>query len=418
MKKEKIIDTVSRQSYDRYTFSSGFSLVHYPKKGRFLKAAYLSVGFGSTDIQGQIGGKSFELPEGTAHFLEHKLFEGEEDLFEKMSSLGASVNAFTSHDLTCYYFNTPINFQASLDHLLSIPIKPEYTKEGVIKERNIIGHEIKMYQNDVDYFTYHRGLSYLYPNHPVGNDIAGSLESLERIDKEVLDLALENYYVPSNMLLFLIGDFSEKEMEEILENLPPFYLRKKELAKTIYPEDQIIPSHRQLLSYKDISMASFSYLIKLAAPKSKTIGFEKSIAYTIALDSLFGEGSALYTHHYEKGDLLNLSSDYSYGEGYGVISLSGEGKSPFAIEEGIKKQIIKAQAVDEKKIMRVKRRLMGRYLMGFNSLSGIAGNFTHLHHRGIELFDYLPLVEKTLISPSQELFKGASCFSLTIKEKE
>lgn len=416
MKKEQVVDSMSRESYDKYSFPSGFTLVHYHKKGRFLKAAYLSVGFGSTDLQGEISGRPFSIPEGTAHFLEHKLFEGEEDLFEKMSRLGASVNAFTSHDLTCYYFNTPIHFQASLDLLLEIPIKPGYTRQGVIKERNIIAHEIKMYQDDVDYRTYHRGLSYLYPKHPVGKDIAGSLESLERIDKQVLDFALESYYVPSNMLLFVIGDFSEKEIEKMLESLPKFYLEKKPLALSIYPEDPSETSHRQLLSYQDLPTASFSYLIKIAAPENRMIGFKKSISYSIILDLLFGEGSAFYTHHYEKGDLLDFSADFSYGPGYGVISLSGEGRSPFVLEEGIKQRLAKLEDTDEKKIIRVKRRLMGRYLMGFNSLSGIAGNFTFLHHRGVELFNYLPLMEKTWISLEGEPFRGASCFSITMKE--
>ncbi|NLY37421.1 MAG: insulinase family protein [Tissierellia bacterium] len=416
MKKERIIDSMSRESYVKYSFPSGFTLVHYPKKGRFLKAAYLSVGFGSTDLQGNFMGKPFSIPEGTAHFLEHKLFEGEEDLFEKMSRLGASVNAFTSHDLTCYYFNTPIHFQASLDLLLQIPIKPGYTRPGVIKERNIIAHEIKMYQDDVDYHTYHKGLSYLYPKHPVGRDIAGSLESLERIDKDVLDFAVKSYYVPSNMLLFIIGDFSENEIQNTIETLPRFYLDKKPSAQSFYPEEENDLSHQRLISHQDISTASFSYLIKLPASESRMAGFNKSINYTIILDFLFGEGSAFYTHHYEKGDFLDFSADYSYGPGYGVISLSGEGRSPFILEEAIASCLDKPKIANEEKILRVKRRLMGRYLMGFNSLSGIAGNFTFLHHRGVDLFNYLPLMEKTLVSSDGHLFKGASCFSLTMKE--
>lgn len=417
MIKEHVFDGMSRESYDKYTFSSGFTLIHYPKKGRFLKSAYLSVGFGSLDLEGEVEGMKYLLPSGIAHFLEHKLFEGEEDLFEKMSRLGASVNAFTSHDLTCYYFNTPIHFQESLDLLLQIPIKPGYTQEGVIKERKIIAHEIKMYQNDVDYQTYHRGLHYLYPVHPVGRDIAGSPEDLQRIDKEVLDFALNTYYTPGNMLLFVIGDFHQEEIEKLIEGLPPFYLKDKPLARTFYPEDTLALSHHRLLAYQDVPLASFAYFIKQTAEKDQREGFKKSLDYTIALDLLFGEGSAFYTRHYENGDFLDFSADYSYGPGFSVICLSGEGKEPLVIEEALREFFTQSLNIDEKKILRVKRRLMGRYLMGFNSLSGIAGNFTFLHHRGIELFDYLPLMEKAPVELQKDFFKGASCFSLTTKER-
>ena len=416
MIKERIEDRMSRESYDSYLFPSGFRLIHYPKKDRFLKAAFLSVGFGSTDLKGQYRGQDFSLPEGVAHFLEHKLFEGEEDLFDRMTRLGASVNAFTSHDLTCYYFTSPINFKESLDLLLQIPINPQYTWEGIEREKDIISHEIKMYQDDIDYATFHRGLEYLYPQHPVGRDIAGSVGSIEGINKEVLDFAVKSYYVPSKMLLFLIGDFSEAEIASYIEGLPSFYIEKREVAKSLFVEDKSVTGHKRLKQYQNIPSSNFSYLVKLEPGLDKEKAFEESIYYTIFLDIIFGEASDFYRKHYESGDFSDFSASYSYGSGYSLLSFSGEARAPFLIEEALAELLKQPNRIDREKETRVKRRLMGRYLMGFNSLEGIASNFTFLYHRGINMFDYLPLMEKTRLNGRDSLFDGASCFSVTMKE--
>lgn len=416
MIKEKVVDRMSRETYDSYLFPSGFRLVHYPKKDRFLKGAYLSVGFGSTDLEGVFNGGEISLPQGTAHFLEHKLFEGEEDLFDKMTRLGASVNAFTSHDLTCYYFTSPVNFKESLDLLLEIPLRPQYSQEGIEREKDIIAHEIKMYQDDVGYATFHRGMDYLYPQHPVGRDIAGTFESIASIDSQVLDLALDAYYVPSKMLLFLIGDFSEKELAIFIEDLPEFYKKDKEGASPIYREDRPSPGHKQLKMDQDIPSPSFSYLLKLDAQEGAREGFERSIYFALLLDIVFGQASDFYRKHYEAGDFLDFSSSYSYGPGYSLLAFSGQGRSPYLIEESLTQLLSQPIKLDQDELSRVKRRLMGRYLMGFNSLGGIATNFTFLYHRGIDMFDYLPIMEETIFEDGAGSFEGASCFSLTMKE--
>lgn len=422
MKKTRIIDPLSREEYDKYTFSSGFTLVHYPKKGRFLKGAYLSVGYGSIQLEGEDAkGERFSFPEGTAHFLEHKLFENDElHLIDQMSSLGASVNAFTSHDVTCYYFTAPIHFMKSLKLLLDIPVYPAYTEEGVVAERKIIAHEIAMYQNDVDYRTFHRGLTNLYPHHPIGRDIAGTKESIEKIDKALLDQVLRHYYVPSNMLLFVIGDFSEEEIQEMIALLPDFYLQERPLATTFFPKEDMKPSHLQLLSEEDIPTASFSYLVKLKPIEDQHWSFRRQIKYGILLDVLFGPGSAFYMKHYENNDFLDLAANYHYGKGYRFVTISGEGKKPLVVEQSIMENLdhFKNYGLAVEEADRVKKRIMGRYLMGFNSIKAVASSFTILHHRGVAIFDYLKVLNEMIIDDYQDLFKGPSCFSATLNKEE
>lgn len=423
MKKNRVNDIRSREYYDEYHFDSGFTLVHYPKKGRFLKGAYLSVCYGSIHLQGvEASGKMFRFPEGIAHFLEHKLFENDElHIFDQMSSLGASVNAFTSHDVTCYYFTTPVNFEDSLKLLLQIPLSPAYTQEGVEAEKKIIAHEIAMYQNDVDYRTFHRALSHLYPKHPIGKDIAGTKESIAQIHKEELDDVLRNYYVPSNMLLFIIGDFSEEEMESIVKLLPGEYLEKRPGVKTVFPEENMEQSHLRLIQEEEIPLASFSYLIKLKPLEDQYWSFRRQIKYSILLDLLFAQGSDFYMKHYENNDFLDLSASYHYGQGYRFVAISGEGRNPLVMEEAISKSLhhFKEHGLDPEEVNRVKKRMMGRYLMGFNSIKGVASSFTLLHHRGVNIFDYLAILEEMVIDDVQDLFQGPSCFSATLeKEKE
>ena len=159
------------------------------------------------------------VPDGVAHFLEHKLFEKDdtEDLFTAFANDNAQVNAFTSFDRTSYLFSATDNVERNILRLLEMVETPFFSKETVDKEKGIIAEEIKMYQEQPGYKIMFNTLRAMYQNHPIKVDIAGSVESIYNITKDDLYLCYETFYHPSNMVLFVVGDVNPENIRDIVE---------------------------------------------------------------------------------------------------------------------------------------------------------------------------------------------------------
>ena len=158
------------------------------------------------------------VPEGIAHFLEHKLFENEDcDVFNLYAKTGANANAFTSFDKTCYLFSCSKNYKESLGILLDFVQKPYFTPESVAKEQGIIGQEIKMCDDNPNWRVFFNLLNCLYHNHPVKIDIAGTVESIAEIDAELLYKCYNTFYNLNNMVLSIAGNINAEEVLEICD---------------------------------------------------------------------------------------------------------------------------------------------------------------------------------------------------------
>ena len=192
--------------------------------------------YGSIDTCFKLKGeKDFTcVPEGIAHFLEHKLFESEElDAFELFAKTGANANAFTSFDRTCYIFSCSSNFEKSLEILLDFVKKPYFTEQTVQKEQGIIGQEIRMYQDDPDWQTLFNLLRGLYSKNPVRIDIAGTIESIAEINAKLLYGCYNTFYNLSNMALAVAGNVKKEDVIKIADRV----LQKEEKVEF----EQIVP---------------------------------------------------------------------------------------------------------------------------------------------------------------------------------
>ena len=153
------------------------------------------------------------VPDGIAHFLEHKMFEKEDgDVFQKFSVLGASANAFTSFTRTAYLFSATDKLYDNTEILLDFVQEPYFTEKTVDKEKGIIAQEITMYDDLPDWRLYFGTIENLYHEHPVKIDIAGTVESIQDITAEHLYECYETFYHPSNMVLFVVGAVDPDEM--------------------------------------------------------------------------------------------------------------------------------------------------------------------------------------------------------------
>ena len=169
--------------------------------------AFYGTKFGSIHRRFALDGKEYRLPAGTAHFLEHKMFESEEgDAFTLYAKTGASANAFTSFDRTGYYFTGTGQTDRNLDILLGMVGHPWFTEATIAKEQGIIGQEIKMYDDSPDWRLLTGLFRCLYREHPIRDDIAGTVESIARLTPELLYACTEAFYRPGNMVLSVAGE--------------------------------------------------------------------------------------------------------------------------------------------------------------------------------------------------------------------
>ncbi len=201
---------------------NGLNVYILPKKGFNKTYATFTTNYGSVDNQFVPLEKNdlVKVPDGIAHFLEHKLFEKEDgDVFQDFSKQGASANAFTSFTRTAYLFSSTSNVELNLETLIDFVQSPYFSEKTVEKEKGIIGQEITMYDDNPDWRLYFGVIENMYKNHPVRIDIAGTIDSIAKITKDMLYECYETFYHPSNMVLFVVGPIDpEKIMEQIHTN--------------------------------------------------------------------------------------------------------------------------------------------------------------------------------------------------------
>lgn len=204
------------------TLRNGLKVFLLPKRDFNETYGIMTANFGSIDTSFIPRGsnQAVQYPAGVAHFLEHKLFEDEngQDLLQQFVELGAESNAFTSFTKTSYLFLATDNVLENVRLLQSLLENAYFTEESVQREQGIIQQEIDMYKDNPDYCLFFHTLANLYPDTPLAEDIAGSVESIAEITVEDLDENFETFYHPSNMSLLLIGNFDlEKTIAVIRE---------------------------------------------------------------------------------------------------------------------------------------------------------------------------------------------------------
>lgn len=368
-----------------------------PKKNFNKVFAMYSTHYGSIDSEFIVPGtgERLKVPEGIAHFLEHKMFEMEYgNVFDKFAELGASSNAFTNYTNTTYLFSATSSFEQNLDLLLEFVETPYFTKESVEKEKGIITQELRMYEDEPEWQVLLNLLRCLYHNHPVRIDIGGTVESIQKIDVDTLYKCYNTFYHPSNMILFVTGCIEPNEVFELVER----HENRKNIGvqppiERIYPEEP--GSIHSPTSIVKLDVAEPMFLMGF---KDNDVGYEgfellkKEICIGILLEVLFGKSSVLYERLYEEG-LIDDRFSFSY-EGqkdYGFCTIGGETRDPERLHKEILESISQNQArgVAEEDFVRVKKKFLGDFIQGFNSVEFIATSFVSYYHKKIDIFDYM-----------------------------
>ncbi len=394
-------------SYFEIDHKTGLKILVYPKKGYSSSYAIFGTNYGSIDTFIKKQGEEAEaIPEGTAHFLEHKLFESEElDAFERFAKTGASANAYTSFDKTCYLFSCSSNFAQNLGILLDFVQHPYFTQKTVEKEQGIIGQEIRMYQDEPSWQVLFNLLRCLYHRHPVNIDIAGTVDSIAEITADMLYKCYNTFYNPCNMVLACVGNTTVEEVLEVVEKfLEPKECIVTERADYGEPYEIVSEYFEEKLA---VSMPLFCLGFKEDASTELTL--KDKILTSIILEYIAGDTSPLYDKLFSEG-LINtgFGSEYFAGFGYRAILFSGESKDPAAVAQAIKDEIkrVKSEGIDPDAFERFRRMHYGRAIMDYNDIDGLANELVASEFEGYHLFDEIDIYKSITVEEAEERLKS------------
>lgn len=353
------------------------------------------VNFGSIDNHfiNPDNNKEIKIPDGVAHFLEHKMFEQENGVnsLDALSSLGVDANAYTTNDYTTYLFECTDNFYEALDELMDYVQHPYYTDENVEKEKGIIAQEINMYDDYPTWKVYMNAMECLYHNNPVKLDIAGTIESITPITKETLYDCYNTFYTPSNMLMVITGDFEPERLIQEIKNRIVKNENKGEI-KRIYPEEPEEINKEKIEAVMDVNNPIFVIAIKDKTLENETEQVKKHIAIEILLNIIAGKSSKLYKELYEKGIVMSpLDLDYEFSKQYAHIVISGQSNEPERVMKELKKEIekLKKEGLEKQQFERIKKKIYGDYITEYNDISGVARMLMADYFKGINSFEYI-----------------------------
>ena len=375
------------ESYVRAEHSSGLT-VYILEKPQYNSAyAIFGTKYGSIDNCFSVDGEKCEVPEGIAHFLEHKLFESEDgDAFTKYAETGAYANAFTSFDKTCYLFSCSNRFYDNLGILLNFVQSPYFAEKTVQKEQGIIGQEITMYDDSPAWRVMFNMLRCMYKNHPVRIDIAGTVESISHISADLLYKCYNTFYNPGNMFICIAGNVeTEKVLEIINKSIKTTEKKQIERIMPIEPAEVVTDYVEQSL---EVAQPMFCFGYKENADRKPTV--KERVCTGILLEMISGDASPLYEELINEG-LINdeFSFEYFTGEGYSAVIFEGESQNPKKVAEKIKREIerLKTDGINKKLFSAVRCGMYGNAIRVFNSVEGIAMQFVDCAANGSGLFD-------------------------------
>lgn len=371
---------------------SGITLICIPKAKTIKKYAICGIGFGSNDNKFFIEKENREvsIPDGVAHFLEHKMFEKEEggNSLDVLSALGVDANAYTTNDHTAYLFECTKNFYEALDELLNYVQNPYFTDENVEKEKGIIAQEIKMYDDEAEFKVYLNAMKAMYTKNPIRIDVAGSVESIQKIDKNVLYDCYNNFYTTSNMVIVVCGNFKP---EEVFEEIKKRITKPNQVtAKRIEENESMEICQKEMLENMDISIPIFIIGFKVNPEEKEKI--KRSLSIEILLEMLFGESSELYEKLYQNGLVYDrLSASFEWARNYAHILIQGKSNDIEQVEKEIVNRIneLKQNGIDEKEFERAKRKIYGEYVKEFNEVDISSQLFITNYFKGINPFEYV-----------------------------
>ena len=388
----------------RRTMENGLKLCVIQKPGFTRKCAYFVTNYGSVHTTFELEGRTVTTPAGVAHYLEHKMFDmpGGRDVSGEFAALGANVNAFTSYDMTAYYFSCTDHFEQSLRLLLEFVSTPWFTEESVEKERGIIAQEILMYDDSPDSRVFEEMARNLYASHPLRVPIAGSVESIQSITAQTLYDCHRAFYHPGNMMLCVAGDVNPEAVEAVAREILPREPGVRAVVSLGEPE-QMRPVCPVSTLEMDVAMPTFQLGFKCPAGRTGEDFAHWELTAELACEALMGESSGLYLRLYEQG---LIDSSFGWGvetiDGSAMVLCGGDSDAPERVRDEIIAEAARLSqtGIGEEAFRRMVRSFLGRRVKDLDSFESLCFRLCAYEYEG---FDYLRFPEHFARVERQEL---------------
>ena len=388
---------------------NGLKVIIIPKENTNKKYVIWGTHFGSIDNHfiEPITNTEVYVPDGVAHFLEHKMFEQKNgrNSLDVLMALGVDANAYTTNNHTAYLFETTNNFYEALDELMDYVQNPYFTDENVEKEKGIIGQEIGMYDDDPGWQLYMNTLDCMYKQNPIKIDIAGTVESISKINPDVLYKCYNTFYNPSNMTLVVCGNFKP---EEILKEIKNRLVEKPHQGeiKRIYTEDDGGINKKYKEKEMPISKPLFMFGFKDENTRKNSV--RKHIAIDIIMNMLVGKSSDFYKSLYNDGIINSpLDTDYEFSEDYAHVLITGQSKNAQKVKEELLKNIENLkQNMSKEYFTRIKKKIYGSYVIEYNNVDDIARMFLADDFKAVNSFDYIEQYNTVTLDYTKEILNS------------
>ncbi|MFS0672501.1 EF-P 5-aminopentanol modification-associated protein YfmH [Ornithinibacillus sp. 179-J 7C1 HS] len=393
---------------------NGLTVFLLPKPQMAKTYAIFSTNYGSIDRTFvPIGEKDkITVPDGIAHFLEHKLFEKEDrDVFADFGKNGASANAYTSFTKTAYLFSATTNVEDNVKILLDFVQDPYFSEQSVEKEKGIIGQEIKMYDDQPDWQSFMGTLKSLFKETPVNIDIAGTIESINEITKDDLYTCYNTFYHPENMTLFIAGNFEpEKMMNLIEENQKAKSFDKLDEIKRDYPDEPAEVAKKENTMEMSVSVAKCTVGIKESTEELQGEDFvKKDLLQDMILTYYFSKSGQFYEQLYQEKMIdSSFYFETNLEKNFGYSIIGGNTDNPDEFIEKLKELLLSTNSEEilEEDFERMKRKKIGQLLRSMNSLENIANKYIHYHTVGVDFFELIPAIQSLTVDDANQFLKN------------
>ena len=388
--KERKYPEIGEVCYEK-RLPNGLRVRVVPKRGFARKYAFLAVDFGSIDTRFTFDGKENRVPDGIAHYLEHKMFDlPGEDAMHLFAAYGGSPNAFTSNSMTAYYFSCTERFTENLRVLLRMVNTPYFTDESVQKERGIIAQEIRMYEDSAESRVGEDLFGALFAEHPVRVPIAGTVESIDEITAQMLYDCHRAFYCPANMILCAVGDVDAEEVCAIAEALTQ-PAQQALPARNYGAAEKMLPLQKRTERRMEVSMPTFSVGFKCEPPEEGMETMRRELIGDLAAEILVGESSPLYQKLYEEGLIdADFSAGYESVKNACLFSAGGDSKDPEAVLAALLDEArrIEREGFDTELFARLKKSSLGRRTRDLDSFESICYRICAYNFDGADYFRF------------------------------
>ena len=390
MNSEIIENKRIKELYTRIKHKSGLTICLYPMREYSTAFAIFGAKYGSIDTTFRTKNDAdyVTVPEGIAHYLEHKLFENDDcDALEQYAKTGASANAYTTFDSTAYYFSCTREFEENLRILLNFVQNPYFTDESVQKEQGIISQEIKIYLDDPGWRVFFNGLCAVYHNNPVRIDIAGTTESIAKIDKELLYRCYNAFYNLNNMVLSVAGNFNPEDVIRICDEL--LKPSDNQELDIIIPEEPYTVKEKRCVQKLYCAVPLFQLAFKM--PNYE--GYENTrnfIIYNMLFEMALGSSSPFFSRLYESG-LINDTFHVGVfnGRGFFLPVADGESRDPDRVTKKIIDELnrLKKTGLPRDEFEIVKKMTYGELIGTFNNVGAVAKSVMQAEFNGLNAYE-------------------------------